>query len=276
VDIRKRSFFLFGIVGQPIILLAIDFISKKHGHAKKLALSQPYLQLEFDMVKRMNVLKRVLKASSVIFIVVLLEACGITTPIPTATMAPVPSLTPVIPSVTPTIMPTITFAHTPDFCSSNQWQDHMRVLSEDLFGALEPGGPRVFDRILMEQNPAWANFQQEVHGETWSAGVTFHETAFGPELGTGVNPAVLLVTYGVEKNWELPANGDLRSEVDNIRAVLYQHDVDWISGKVDQSQYPPIANAATYALYRYFNGDLAKLEIWCRTYVQVYDESSLK
>jgi hypothetical protein len=110
----------------------------------------------------------------------------------------------------------------------------------------------------------------------WSVGVTFHETAFGPELGTGVNPAVLLVTYGVDKNWELPTNGDLRSEVDSIRAVLYQHDLDWIMGNVNQSKYPTIANAATYALYRYFNGDLSKLETWCHTYVQVYGESPLK
>jgi hypothetical protein len=95
-------------------------------------------------------------------------------------------------------------------------------------------------------------------------------------LGTGVSPAVILVTYGVERNWEIPASGDLRSEVDNIRAVLYQHDLDWILGKVDQSQYPTMANAASYALYRYFNGDLSKLETWCRTYVQVYGASPLK
>lgn len=134
----------------------------------------------------------------------------------------------------------------------------------------------MFDQILVERNPAWADFQQEVNGEIRSAGIIFHETAFGPELGTGVNPAVLLVTYGVEKNWELPANGDLQSEVDTIRAVLHQRDIDWISSKVDQSQYPSIVNAATYALYQYFNGDLSKLETWCGTYVRVYGESPLK
>ncbi len=75
-----------------------------------------------------------------------------------------------------------------------------------------------FDRILAEQDPAWADFRQDAHGELRSAGVIFHETAFGPELGTGVNPAVILVTYGVERNWELPANGDLISAVDSIRA----------------------------------------------------------
>ncbi|HEX9840594.1 MAG TPA: hypothetical protein VGA72_14685 [Anaerolineales bacterium] len=133
-----------------------------------------------------------------------------------------------------------------------------------------------FDSLLVEQDSAWAEFQQDAHGEMRSAGVIFHETAFGPELGTGVNPAVILVTYGVERNWELPANGDLVSEVDRIRAVLHQHELEWILGEVDQSQYRPIANAASYALYRYFNGELSKLEDWCRTYVQVFDESPLK
>jgi len=134
----------------------------------------------------------------------------------------------------------------------------------------------VFDRILVEQNPAWADFQQDAHGEMRSAGVIFHETAFGPEWGTGVNPAVILVTYGVERNWELPANGDLITEVNYIRAVLYEYELEWTLGKVDQSQYPTIANAATYALYRYFNGDLPKLEDWCHTYVKVYNESPLR
>ncbi|MDL1912369.1 hypothetical protein FBQ81_17030 [Chloroflexi bacterium CFX6] len=196
---------------------------------------------------------------SIVLITLLVGACEGVTPVPTTTATIAPSLTPITPSITPTATPTITVTTTPDFCNAGQGRDHLMVVSEDRFTSLEPGGPRLFDRILIEQNPAWANFQQEVHGETWSAGVTFHETAFGPELGTGVSPAVILVTYGVERNWEMPANGDLRSEVDNIRAVLYQHDLDWILGKVDQSQYPTMANAASYALYVFFDHDTEKL-----------------
>jgi hypothetical protein len=216
---------------------------------------------------------KTVKIFQVLLFIALLTACGITPP-PTALPTATPDLKTPTASITPSPTPSIT--PTPDFCSSSQWQDHLRIVSEDRFTSLEPGGPPLFDRILVQQNPAWANFQQEVHGEIWSAGVTFHEIAFGPQLGTGVSPAVLLVTYGLERNWELPANGDLRSEVDNIRAVLRQHDSDWILGKVDQSQYPAIANGATYALYRYFSGDLSKLETWCRTYMQVYGESPVK
>jgi hypothetical protein len=223
-----------------------------------------------------------------IFDAIQLAACGMATPAPTATATTlpsltsisstptVPSLTPIIPSTTPTITPTITFIFTPDYCNPAQWQDKIQVLSDNLLTTLEPGGPVAFDRILVEQDSAWADFRQNDHGEIRSAGVIFHETSSGPELGTALTPAVILVTYGVERNWELPANGDLVSEVEQIRAVLYQHRSEWIHGQVGQSQYPLVANAATYALYRYFDGDLSKLENWCHTYVRVFNESSLK
>jgi hypothetical protein len=221
----------------------------------------------------MNNSKQVTIVSSVILIALLVGACGNVTPLPTATATTTPTLTPFTPSLTPSAIPSIT--PTPDFCNSTQWEKKIQILSNDLLTALQPGGPTLFDRVLVMQNPVWADFRQNQSGEIRGAGVIFHETAFGPELGTGINPAVLLVTYGVEQNWELPANGDLVSEVDRIRAELHQYESDVILKKIDLSQYP-VANGATYVLYRYFNGDLSKLESWCHTYVQVYGESPLK
>ena len=234
------------------------------------------------MLILMNLLKQAKKLVTLAISTILLAACGIAAPAPTVTATTVPSLTPFIPSATlpPTSTtipsPTITLISTPDFCDQSQWGDKIQILSNDLLTALKPGGPTVFDRILAEQNPAWADFRQDSHDEMRSAGVIFHETAFGPEWGTGINPAVILVTYGIERNWELPADGDLVSEVEQIRAVLFQHRSEWVHGEVDPSQYPMVANGATYVLYRYFNGDLSKLEDWCRTYVQVYDKSPVK
>jgi hypothetical protein len=227
------------------------------------------------MMLVMKTSKRELTVFSIIIITLLIGACGVATPMPIPTATNVPSLTSIIPSITPTIAPTITIISTPDFCNSAQWQDQVLVLSNDLLTALEPGGPTLFDRILVEQNPAWADFRQYDHDELRSAGVIFHETAFGSEWGTGINPAIILVIYGVERNWELPAKGDLVSEVEEIRAVLFQYRSDWVHEQVDPNQYP-VANGATYVLYRYFNGDLSKLKAWCSTYVQVYDESPLK
>lgn len=149
------------------------------------------------------------------------------------------------------------------------------VLSDHMFGAIGPGGQTTFDRILISQNPAWAAFRQEVPSEMRSAGVIFHETSFGPQLGTGVNPAVVLVTYGVAYDWELPIDGDLVSQVDHIRGALFQDELAWNLGQVARPHYPPIANGATYALYRFFAGDLVKLEQWCHTFEQVFDQSPL-
>ena len=88
----------------------------------------------------------------------------------------------------------------------------------------------------------------------------------------GVNPAVALVVYGVKNDWALPVNGDLVSAVYQIRDSLYQDESEWNFENIDKSQYPPISNGATYALYRYFNGNEQKLESWCRTYIEVYSE----
>ena len=183
----------------------------------------------------------------------------------TSTNTPLP-----IPTVTSTISPT------PDFCTPAYWQeDGVYVLSTDLFGAIRPGVP-ILDRILITQNSAWADFRQEDHDELRSAGKIFHETSFGPEMGMGVNPAVVLVTYGVTYDWELPKYGDLVSRVEQIRDSLYQHESEWFLGEVDQSQYPPIANGATYALFRFFDGNKNLLETWCRTYLEIYGEPPFK
>lgn len=197
---------------------------------------------------------------------------------PTILITNTPSIT-VSPKYTPSPSPTLTstISPTPDICNPAQWQeDGIYVLSTDQFGALKPGGPNTFIRILIDKNPAWADFQQEDHGEMRAAGKIFHESSFGPEMGMGANPAVVLIVYGVKNNWALPVNGDLVSAVYQIRDSLYHDEAEWNFGDIDQSQYPPIANGATYALYRYFDGNKNQLETWCRTYLEVYGESPLK
>lgn len=194
--------------------------------------------------------------------------------LPTPTMA-IPPLTQA-PAISAVSIPSFSQTITPDLCNAALSKDKIQVISNDLLTALGPGGPVAFDRILVEQNPAWAAFRQYDHGEMRTAGVVFHETAFGTEHGTGINPAVILVIYGVERNWGLPATGDLVSEVDRIRAALDGYRLEWVRGQVDQSQYPTVANGGTSILYRYFDGDLTKLEDWCQAYMQVFNESPLE
>jgi len=173
-----------------------------------------------------------------------------------------------------------TISPTPNFCSPGQWQtNEIKVLSNDLFDAIRPGGPNEYDRILIFQNTEWESFQQEIEemdGELWTAGQIFASFAWGYELGTGVNPAVILVTYGVEKDWELPEDGDLVSKVDQIRGQLHSYWGEIARNEIDMSQYPNVANGATYTLYRYFDGDSKVLENWCRTYFDVFGESPLR
>ena len=224
------------------------------------------------------------------FVSVLLTSCTVSpAEIPTATSQPtsLPSQTLAsVPSATkkPTTMPTLTTTSTqvspsptPDFCNPTIWQENdIYLLSPELFGALHPGGPNTFNRILIDKNPTWVDFQQEDHGEMRNAGVIFHESSLGPELGMGVNPAVVLVVYGIKNDWALPVNSDLVSAVYQIRDSLFQDELEWFQEKVDLSKYPPIANGATYALYRYYNGNEQKLESWCRTYIDVYGEPSIQ
>ena len=155
-------------------------------------------------------------------------------------------------------------------------EEVINILSTDLFGALHPGGPNTFNQILIDKNPAWADFQQEDHGKIRTAGVILHESSFGPELGMGVNPAVVLVTYGVKYDWQLPPGGDLVSVVKQIRDSLFQYELEWFHDKVDRSQYPPIANGATYSLYRFFNGNRKELEEWSVEFSTVFEISPIQ
>jgi len=225
-------------------------------------------------------------------LILLISSCsGMTKPAPTS--SPKATQTSIIQikktqaiTVSPTFTPitpntlTSTGTPTPDFCNTTQWQTNgINVLSNDLFDALRPGGPNTFDHILISQNPSWEGFQQEIEemdGKLWTAGQIFDSFAWGYELGTGVNPAVILVTYGVEKDWELPKEGDLVSKVDQIRGQLHSYWGEIARNEIDLSQFPNIANGATYTLYRYFNGDSKILEDWCRTYVDVFGEAPFK
>ena len=104
---------------------------------------------------------------------------------------------------------------------------------------MQPGGPDTYTRILIDKNPAWADFQQEDHAEMRGAGKIFHESSFGPEMGMGANPAVVLIVYGVKNNWALPVNGDLVSAVYQIRDSLYHDEAEWNFGDIDQFAVSP-------------------------------------
>ena len=180
-----------------------------------------------------------------------------------------PSATPPPPSQTQTLSPT------PDICSSSHWQKNsINILSTVKFGSFGPGTSKIYDQILISHNPAWEDYRQKYQDKEWTAGVIISQYAFHPH-GKGVSPAVILVTYGVEHDWELPDYGALIAKVEQIRIFLNEYERQWILEEVDRTKYPPIKNGASYALYKYFEGDNNLLEEWCRTYIEVYEESPL-
>lgn len=194
---------------------------------------------------------------------------------------PYASLTPITPSPTSTPVPptataTLVQHPTPDMCNRNQWQDGMFILSDLQFDSLQIGrAAKVsYNRTLIEKNPAWEGFTQfdEDLQHMWEeAGDVFLGRPY-IKIGEGVAPGVLLITYGIEYNWEPPENGDLIARVVYTRDLLWAYFISWWKGNVDKSLYPPIDNAATYALYRYFDGDMDKLELWCSTFIEVFKE----
>ena len=244
----------------------------------------------------MNTKFQLLRLIISFFLILLLSSCiGNSRPAPssspyvtqTATifvlnMAFITDTPTIIPTSTPNLLPTLTstILPTPDICNPSQWKEEgIYILSPRQFDALSPGGPNTFDRILISQNPSWEGFLQEIKemdGELWTAGQIFDSYGWGSRLGKGVNPAVLLITYGVERNWELPTYGALVAKVVQIRTLLNRYESEWFRGEVDQSQYPAINNGASYALYRYYDGNQEKLEMWCRTYVDIFGESPIK
>ena len=67
-----------------------------------------------------------------------------------------PSIT-VSPTSTPFPFPTLTstISPTPDICNPTLWQENeIYLLSTNIFGAMDPGGPSTFTRILIDKNPA--------------------------------------------------------------------------------------------------------------------------
>ena len=211
---------------------------------------------------------------------------GMTKPAPTS--SPEATLTPTIlikntpfititPINTPPLTVTSIISPTSNACNPSQWQgEGIYILSLSQFEGSDPGGPNAINQILISQNPVWGDFQQYDHGEMRTAGKIFHESAWGPNMGEGVSPTILLITYGVELDWELPPYGALVARVVLMRNLIYQYKSEWYRGEVDQSKYPPIKNSASYALFRYFDGDQEILEKWCRTYIDVFGESPLE
>jgi hypothetical protein len=81
-----------------------------------------------------------------------------------------------------------------------------------------------------------------------------------------INPIVVLVTVGENLGWDPPTDGDLYHKAKEIRLTLLEYVNEFQQNPDIQSQNPDIGNAATYAIYTFFDSDREKMQSWCQEY----------
>ena len=158
------------------------------------------------------------------------------------------------------------------------------ILHNDVFNHRGPDGKEL-DMALFRMYSQWASFSQILgwYEEPLSAGRIIEE-ASSKEPDLQVNSAVTLVTVGMLLNWQLLPDADLFSQA---RAVserlddLYWEYFNWKhfddnQDKETQRHYQDAGNAATYAIYAFFEYDREVLSEWCETYQNLFGQSPFR
>ena len=193
------------------------------------------------------------------------------TRVPTKTIQLTPS-----PTSSPTSIPTLTPASS---CLTNIHGSKLYILHDSVLYHGRIQGENL-DRALKENHPNWTTFTQIPYWDEkpLSAGEIIDAASFAEEFQ--INPAITLVSLGVELDWKLPSNGDLFTIARETAKNLDGHYWDYAFDDIDEhtqikDSYPEIENAGTYAIYAYFEYDKEKLEVWCETYMDLFNHSPL-
>ena len=209
-----------------------------------------------------NSLTQGLLVTTILCIATSLAGCEQATPSTTVTTAIAPNPTPVISPISPT--------PTTDVCITPSWNTPWTLLSYDTFHTFGATSGEI-DEQLISINPQWRDFRQTIKTESWTAGDIFVQ-GHGAPGEYGVNPSVLVVTVGMELEWQTPSDGDLYSKVAETGKALYAHYQDYYTQEDVRNAYPQIGNASTYSLYAFFDYDLTKLETWRQEYDRIFGE----
>ncbi len=205
---------------------------------------------------------------------------------PTASLyyPPYSTLTPVTPSVTvppPTLTATIpvptdapTLTPEPDIapeCTIVNSEGKIYLLSDEVFFAFGPTEEKI-DRVLADNYPEWASYEQNVPWDTKPVKLGEIVSAASSDDRFNLNPAVVLVVLGESLSWQIPPDNDLFSPSRLISERLADFAFAW--GKLGNEQiharYPEVPNSATYALYAFFDYDKEKLQVWCNIYQNLF------
>ncbi|MBV6394435.1 MAG: hypothetical protein KPEEDBHJ_03691 [Anaerolineales bacterium] len=203
-----------------------------------------------------------------IFVTTLFAGCVQTTPAPIATAEidpiftrPIPTATELLPTHTPTPLPPL------PTCTSLP-VTYIFIIDESVYNDVDAGielgakgAIRALQQAMDDYHPEWGQ-EVDLAGYLWD-----HSAA----QMIGVNPRVLLVTAGVALDWQAFKNHDL-GDISQVGVTLTQHYREFRFNEALQALYPQIANAASYALYAFFNYDLKKLNVWQLEYDRMFGD----
>ena len=159
----------------------------------------------------------------------------------------------------------------PYSCELAEWDMPWTILDNDKFRSFGSTTSVEIDEQLIQRNPQWQSFRQTVITNPWTAGVVFTQ-GYGAPGEYGVNPVVLMVTIGMELDWQVPPDGDLFARVVETGKTLSAYHLEYHNQEDVRDAYPQIGNAATYSLYRFYSEDLKKVEEWCKTYHLIFGD----
>jgi hypothetical protein len=188
-------------------------------------------------------------------------------PMSSSTSTPVPPTETLIiePSITPFRINVFIEQNTPFECEITNTEGSIFMLSDELFYSYLIVNSTNLDEILEKNFPDWKNFSQSVMSSNVPVPLSVIIVDASIQKEYQISPIVTLVTLGESLDWELPYDGDIETRAKNISKQLHNSFADWYlseSGEY-QKKYPQIENAATYAIYQFFQGDGERLESWC-------------
>ena len=167
---------------------------------------------------------------------------------------------------TATVTPVATFVPT---CTPLPPGTLYFISDAQFLGSLTNKGVKSFEAALGQVYPEWAALQIRYGGRDWTIG-HFLQVISGPGSRAATNPKVLITVLGVKYSWQVPGQADLANEFISTSIRLTETYADFLKKPGLRRRYPQVGNAATYALYRYFNGDLQILREWHATYVRIF------
>jgi hypothetical protein len=176
-------------------------------------------------------------------------------------------------TITPTFKETSTVP--PTFYNESDCIKNIEInlflLSDEEFFAITTTAESI-NQALANNYPQWANYKQTV---TWNTepvklGEIILSASFQEHFA--INSAVTLVTLGESLDWLLPLDEDLYSKSLSISERLFLSAFEWSKPENEEirKSYPEITNAATYAIYIFFNKDREKIQKWCYSYQRLF------